>query len=178
MGESQQQHFRSSQLSPANSSSPTSPWRLTTEPSIHSAGDILLQSTPPPAAHFPRHRGPNPPAPSASATSFDLLPISLPLGGKQPATLEGHLDASGYTLHLAGSVLLDRLLALGDAIPQLGNGLRQLLPPTPPPSVRLSPRSQPRSCPIHIDLTATRAWGGPQTWSQTALPPSHHRISH
>ena len=142
-------------------------------------GDILLQSTPPPAAHFPRHRGPNPPAPSASATSFDLLPISLPLGGKQPATLEGHLDASGYTLHLAGSVLLDRLLALGDAIPQLGNGLRQLLPPTPASVSASQPQKPaPEAVPIHIDLTATRAWGGPQTWSQTALPPSHHRISH
>ena len=141
-------------------------------------GDILLQSTPPPAAHFPRHRGPNPPAPSASATSFDLLPISLPLGGKQPATLEGHLDASGYTLHLAGSGLLDRLLALGDAIPQLGDGIRQLLQPAAAVSPSQPQKPAPEAVPIHIDLTATSAWGGPQTWSQTALPPSHHRISH
>ena len=142
-------------------------------------GDLLLQSTPPPAARSPRHRGPHPPAPSASATSFDLLPISLPLGGKQSATLEGHLDASGYTLHLAGSVLLDRLLALGDAIPQIGDGLRQLLQPA---AAAVSPsqpqKPAPAAVPIHIDLTATRAWGGPQTWSQTASPPSHRRISH
>jgi AsmA protein len=140
-------------------------------------GDILLQSTPPSAVRFPRHRGPNPSAPSASATSFDLLPISLPLGGKQPATLEGHLDASGYTLHLTGSVLLDRLLALGDAIPQLGDGLRQLLQPAAV-SASQPQKPAPVAVSIHIDLTATRVWGGPQTWSQTALPRSRHRISH
>ena len=33
------------------------------------------------------------------------------------------------------------------------------------------------SVPIHIDLTATRAWGSPQTWRQTTpLPPTRpHR---
>jgi AsmA protein len=135
-------------------------------------GALLLRSTPP-AVHPPHQRGPNPPAQSAS---FDLAPISLPLGGKQPATLEGHLDASGYTLHLTGTVLLDRLLALGDSIPQLGDGLRQLLQPTPP-AVRSAPSQKPTpapaAVPIHIDLTATRAWGGPQTWNQTEPPPPH-----
>jgi len=135
-------------------------------------GALLLHSTPP-AAHSPRQRGPNPATQSAS---FDLAPISLPLGGKQPAVLDGHLDASGYTLHLTGPVLLDRLLALGDAIPQIGDGLRHLLQPTPP-AVR-SAQSQkstpaPAAVPIHIDLTAARAWGGPQTWSQTAPSPPH-----
>ncbi|HUD23227.1 MAG TPA: AsmA family protein [Acidobacteriaceae bacterium] len=134
-------------------------------------GALLLRSTPP-AARSSHQRGPSPPT---QANNFDLAPISLPLGGKQPATLEGHLDASGYTLHLTGTVLLDRLLALGDAIPQLGDGLRQLLQPTPP--IARSAQSQKSASvslavPIHIDLTATRIWGGPQTWSQTAPSPS------
>ena len=135
-------------------------------------GALLLHSTPP-AGRSSRQRGLNLPAQSAS---FDLAPISLPLGGKQPAVLDGHLDASGYILHLTGAVLLDRLLALGDAIPQIGDGLRQLLQPTPP-AVRSAPSQKPApapaAIPIHIDLTATRAWGGPQTWSQTAPSPSH-----
>ena len=137
-------------------------------------GDLLLRSTiPPAAAHSPHHRSATPAAPSADTTSFDLLPISLPLGGKQPAILEGHLDASGYTLHLTGAVLLARLLALGDAIPQLGDGLRQLLELSPTDARPVQPQKPtPEADPIHIDLTATRAWGGPQTWSQTISPPS------
>jgi len=137
-------------------------------------GALLLRSTPP-ADHTPRQPGPNP---TAQSVGFDLAPISLPLGGKQPATLEGHFDSSGYTLHLTGPVLLDSLLALGDAIPQFGDGLRQLLQPTPLPVHSAQPQKPtpaPAAVPIHIDLTATRAWGGPQTWSQTAPPPSHPR---
>jgi len=137
-------------------------------------GDLLLRSTPPPAGHSPRHRGAQPPA--AQSVSFDLAPISLPLGGKQPATLDGHIDATGYTLHLTGSALLTNLLALGDAIPQFGDGLRPLLEPAPADARPVQPRNssaEPTADPIHLDLTATRAWGGPQTWSQTTPPPTH-----
>jgi AsmA protein len=136
-------------------------------------GDLLLQSTPPPAGHSPRHRVT---LPTAHSSSFDLAPIALPLGGKQPATLEGRIDATGYTLHLTGSALLSSLLALGDAIPQFGDGLRQFLQPA---SAAVSPsqpqKPAPTADPIHIDLTATRAWGGPQTWSQTTPAPAHPR---
>jgi hypothetical protein len=117
-------------------------------------GDILLRSTPASVARA--RRGQQPVAPTGSATSFDLLPLALPLGGKQPASLVGHFDDAGYTLHLTGSALPSRLLALGDAVPQLGDGLRQLLE---------TPYSS--DAPIRLDLTATRAWGGPQTWRQT-----------
>jgi AsmA protein len=136
-------------------------------------GDLLLQSTPPPTAHSPRSRGRTPPAQSVS---FDLAPIALPLGGKQPATLQGHIDATGYTLHLTGSALPARLLALGDAIPQLGDGLRQFLEPAPTDARPLQPRNssaEPTAEPIHLDLTATRRWGGPQTWLQATPPPAH-----
>jgi AsmA protein len=121
-----------------------------------------------------RHRGAQPT--TAQSVSFDLAPISLPLGGKQPATLEGRIDATGYTLHLAGPVQIARLLALGDAIPQLGDGLRQLLEPAPADARPVQPRNssaEPTTEPIHLDLTATRAWGGPQVWHQTTPPPAH-----
>jgi AsmA protein len=135
-------------------------------------GALQLRSTPP-AAHPGQQRGSTPPTPLAS---FDLAPISLPLGGKQPATLEGHVDASGYTIHLTGPVLPDRLLALGDAIPQLGDGLRQLLQPTLPAArstEAVKPIPATASAPVRVDLTATRAWGGRQTWSQTIPSPPH-----
>jgi len=137
-------------------------------------GTMLLRSTPP-MAHPTAQRE------SISSTplaSFDLSPITLPLGAKQTAFLEGHADASGYVLHLTGPVLLDHLLALGDAIPQLGDGLRQLLQPVPSPT-RSAPPAKPTTAPapIHIDLTATRAWGGPQTWSQTTQAPTQKHAS-
>jgi AsmA protein len=142
-----------------------------------SLGDILLRSTPPPTGSHPATAPP-------AATGFDLLPILLPLGGRQPATLEGHFDAHGYILHLTGSAIPARLLALGDAIPQLGDGLRQLLKPTVVPKPTTAGSATPHSAatppsqsePIHLDLTATRLWGGPQTWTLTTPSPPHsHR---
>jgi hypothetical protein len=137
-----------------------------------SLGDLLLRSTPQPPSPHASSTSPSPatmipPIPS----SFDLSPISLPLGGHQPATLEGHFDAHGYTLHLTGPAIPGRLLALGDAIPQFGEGLRQLLEPTSP---KPAPVADPT--PIRLDLTATRTWGAPQIWHETApTPPDRSR---
>ncbi|MGD0797330.1 MAG: AsmA family protein [Acidobacteriaceae bacterium] len=147
--------------------------------------DLTLRAAPsqPLTPHSPQTLKANPqPAPPSS---FDLLPIALPLGGRQQAVLEGHFDANGYTLHLTGAALPARLLDLGDAIPQLGDGLQQLLAPPPadadtgtaanpdagPPQ---SPDPAAEAAPIHLDLTATRPWGGSQTWV-AAAPPSIHR---
>jgi AsmA protein len=164
-------------------------------------GDILLRSTPPPAAPAPHsHRQSKAPL-DVPPDSFDLLPISLDLGGKEPAILEGRLDATGYTLHLTGSAIPARIVALGDAIPQLGDGLENCLqsPPdapssdsgdahaTPRGSVRRfrgspalpdslpseSPADSQPELPIHIDFTAIRAWGHPQNWCQAEPNPPH-----
>jgi AsmA-like protein len=126
-------------------------------------GDLILrstQSTAPPSGRH--HAAATPPSSAADQASFDLLPIELPLDGKLPATLEGHFDRTGYTLHLTGNALPARLFALGDAVPQFGDGLRKLLEPIA------------EQIPIHLDLTATRTWGGPQLWRETTPPPPHH----
>jgi AsmA family len=159
-----------------------------------SLADVILRSTPRPVA--PAHSRPKVAALSDLAPdSFDLLPISLDLGGKEPAILEGHLDATGYTLHLAGSVIPARLVSLGDAIPQLGEGLKDcllqlaLIPPaesTETPAMSrggargsvVLPNPAPDGAPVqdqptHIDLTATRPWDSPQVWHPTAAPPTH-----
>lgn len=115
--------------------------------------------------------------PSAAPAGFDLQPLSLPLGGRQPAVLEGHFDGSGYSLHLAGSATMSRLLDLADSTPQFGEGLRELLAPeTIEPTVAadaIAPHSntaakkgaaQPADEAERIDFTATRQWGQPQTW--------------
>jgi AsmA protein len=113
----------------------------------------------------------------ASTASFELLPITLSLGNRQSVTVDGHFDATGTTLHLTGTATPARLLALGDAIPQLGEGLRALLAPTPPetdPGPPNPPAPETPATPTHFDLTATRPWlsgrFGPQTWRQTTPP--------
>jgi AsmA protein len=88
------------------------------------------------------------------------------LGGKDPATLEGHLDITGYTFHLTGMASTARLTGLATALPQLGDGLAEILP------------TNRATGPYHIDFTATRPWGQPQTWTDTSphIPaPRSHR---
>jgi AsmA protein len=155
-------------------------------------GDVLLRSTPPPA---PSTRSHSVPAPAPAPDSFDLLPVTLPLGGKQPATLEGHVDSTGYSLHLTGSAICANLVELGNAVPQFGEGLQELLdkiaPATPVPAAPDSvtadsgpslksggdPGHALPSVPIHVDLTATRSWGSAQTWRETtpSAPSRRHK---
>ncbi|WP_260734866.1 AsmA family protein [Tunturiibacter lichenicola] len=125
-------------------------------------GDVALSSTPAPApeTHHTKSRTPAPQVPDG----FQLAPTSLALGGKDPATLDGHIDANGYALHLTGMASLARLQALATAIPQLGDGLNEVLP------------TNRAAGPFRIDYTATRPWGKSQTWTDTSahLPAPHH----
>lgn len=153
-------------------------------------GDILLRSTPLAVVSGTHARGASG-AETPAGGGFELMPVALALGGKQPAILEGHFDASGYTLHLTGSIVAARLLALGDAVPQFGDGLRQLLEPGvagTADAVAKSPAEPPgrtasseldaaaeeaAQTPVHLDLTATRAWGGAQVWRESATASTH-----
>jgi AsmA family len=131
-------------------------------------GDVDLQSIAPapPATPSGRHQ-PQPPSPSPSPGGFQLAPISLALGGKDPATLDGHFDSTGYTLHLTGMASTARMLALAAALPPLGDGLTEILP------------TNRATGPFRVDLTATRSWGAPQIWTDgtthPAAPHPHHR---
>ena len=137
-------------------------------------GDVILRSPSAPVPATTRAKRASiapPPAPD----SFDLQPLSLDLGGTQPAVLQAHFDANGYTLHLTGPAMVSTLLQMANAVPQFGDGLAPLLDtiaPAPPVDASATPAA------IRVDLTATRAWGGPQTWTQTAAPAktrSHRR---
>jgi hypothetical protein len=135
----------------------------------------------PPGAPFMRsHRmgGVSTLSPTDTPTSFTLQPLSLDLGGHQPATLTGHFDATGSTLHLIGSVLPATLRQFANAIPQLGEGLAplldQLTASTATPAAAPATPTPIPAAPISIDLTATRLWGAPQIWTQTAPPPATH----
>jgi hypothetical protein len=134
--------------------------------------DITLQSPPQPnqtPANNPRsntHQKSSAPTPPGSV--FLLAPTSLDLGGRDPATLDGHFDATGYTLHLTGMASIARLQTLSTALPQFGDGLAKALP------------TNRAAGPFRVDLTSTRTWGGPQTWTDntTARLPAthpHHR---
>ncbi len=159
--------------------------------------NVLLRSTALLAAptHAARTATAQNPAPPSAHDSFDLLPVAVPLGGAHPATLTGHVDDSGYSLHLAGSVVLDQLFALGDAIPQFGDGLKPLLAPqssAPAPSAdaaepapvrgrrvaQPAPPAPPPAPPVPLDLTATRSWGGAQGWTQSPPAPTLPKRPH
>ncbi len=119
------------------------------------AGDIRLRSVAQTAEPHGRRRS------SATATSgnaFVLSPTLLALGGKEPATIEGRADASGYTLHLTGMVTSQRLLALGAALPQLGDGLDEVVPV-----------NRTTTGPFRVDLVANRPWGGTQVWRDASV---------
>jgi hypothetical protein len=158
-------------------------------------GDIILRSTPPAAPTLVKGRRQAPAAPGVNSPpdSFDLLPISLDLGGKEPLIVDGHLDDAGYTLHFSGWALPARLAAFGRAFPQIADGLKEtlqnlaILPPDRPGSRTTTEGSNGGSVvlkasaaeptagadePVHLDLTATRNWGSAQVWRQNAMPPS------
>jgi hypothetical protein len=130
-------------------------------------GDVDLQSIAPPPSTAPHGQHQPQPLPSSSSGGFQLAPISLALGGKDPATLDGHFDSTGYTLHLAGMASTARMLALAAALPPLGDGLANILP------------TNRAAGPFRVDLTATHSWGEPQVWTDAtthpAAPRPHHR---
>lgn len=91
------------------------------------------------------------------AGGFVLAPVLLALGDVSPALLEGRFDGAGYTLHLTGMAEFSKLLALGAAVPQFGDGLAEALP------------KDRAKGPTRVDLTATRSWGGGQVWREGAV---------
>ncbi|HTH53725.1 MAG TPA: AsmA family protein [Edaphobacter sp.] len=129
------------------------PFPATDTPGILLSSDIHLHTpagTPVPTR---RHKNSAPAPSSIPPRGLVLAPTPLFLGGHDPATLEGHFDSSGYTMHLSGMATADRLKALAQALPPLGDGLLKALPP-----------NHPDDDPFRIDLTATRPWRGSQSW--------------
>ena len=96
-------------------------------------------------------------------SGFVLAPVQLDLGGKEPALLEGHIDGTGYSLHLTGMATTARLMALGSAFPQFGDGLAEALP------------TNRAAGPFRVDMVAKRAWGEAQVWADTSSNPGHPR---
>jgi AsmA family len=126
-------------------------------------GDVALASTapePPPTRNAKHQAAPPTASPSLATTGFLLEPTSLALGGKDPAILDGHFDSTGYTLHLTGMASTARMLALAAALPPFGDGLAAVLP------------TNRAAGPFRVDLTATRSWGKPQTWTDATTHPS------
>ena len=78
-------------------------------------------------------------------------PTLVPLGGRDPVVLDGSVSLQGYSLHLTGTALPSRLADLGEAIPQIGDGLAAVLPAG--------------RAPVRVDLTARRTWDGDQVWT-------------
>ncbi len=127
--------------------------------------DVFLHSAPGNSDVKPTHNAP-------SGTRLILAPLLLPLGGREPAILEGSADRDGYALHLTGDVALSRLLALGASVPQLGDGLPLALPSDALSSSALPPSALPTSrvaTPTYLDLSAYRPLTGLQSGLRSGL---------
>jgi AsmA protein len=124
------------------------------------AGNISIHSASPP---IPKTRPRTKTQPSPAADSFVLAPTDLALGGKNPATLEGRFDATGYTLHLSGMASSSRLQALEAAVPELADGLTKAAP------------ANHGAAPSPIDLTAVRPWSGTPIWTAAPAHPAARR---
>jgi AsmA protein len=132
--------------------------------SVVAVGDVSIASNEKPVAvalKGARRRAKPPVAQKSPDGGFVMLPVTLQLGGKDPAMLDGRFDRAGYTLHLTGSVSTARLLALAAAVPQFGDGLRSLLVP--------QGSSGEADGLVNVNLTSTRAWGARQQWSGTVV---------
>ncbi len=95
----------------------------------------------------------------ATGQPLAVSEVLLPLGGKDPATLEAAADGSGYTLHLSGMIALSRLAALAGSVPQFGDGLVAVLP------------TNRAAGPVRLELRARREWGGEQVWTDLLAHP-------
>ncbi|MBS1800501.1 MAG: AsmA family protein [Acidobacteria bacterium] len=118
-------------------------------------GDISLSKTN--TADTEVHRRPVKTLPSPEG--FILSSTALSLGGHDPAVLEGHLDGSGYALHLTGPATVERLKQLGTALPCLGGGLDSVV------------EAATETAPVRVDLTSTHFWGdpSPRVWQDSSL---------
>jgi AsmA protein len=122
-------------------------------------GDVTVHSAAPAAIVRVHHRT----AAQPPAGGFVLAPTLLALGGKEPAVLDGRIDRSGYSLHLTGMATTARLLALGAAVPQFGDGLAEALP------------TNRAAGPFRVDMVANRTWGGNQVWADASAGTGHRR---
>lgn len=91
---------------------------------------------------------------------FRAGPFALELGGSQPAMLDLKADGAGVEMHLYGTVLRSRLLALGRALPPVGDGLDEALPVAAGSEAEM---------PMRVDLVGRRGWTGRQTWSAVVV---------
>jgi len=107
-----------------------------------------------------------------SSLALQLLPVAVALGGHEPATLEGHFDDSGYTLHLTGMATEARLDEFAKAMAPLGTGLVDA------PAAAAS-ESQAVIAPVatpaaRIDRTTAAQWNEPHIWTN---PPARQQTA-
>jgi hypothetical protein len=101
----------------------------------------------------------------ASHVKLALAPVTLRPNDSSQLALSGAMDFAGYTLRLDGNASLTQVRALANLVPPLADGLNEGLPTSAEDSVR------------SVDVTCTRAWGGPQQCGSAvaAKPAKKHR---
>lgn len=90
--------------------------------------------------------------PAANGLAFHLQPVSVRLAPDATVDLTGSVTPTGYTVSVVGSASPAALLLPARYVPQLGDGLDNILsfPPT-------------ALAPARVDFTCTRTWSAEQT---------------
>jgi AsmA protein len=134
------------------------------------AGDVALRAVAPTSAN--------------SRLALQLMPVAVALGGRDPATLEGHFDDNGYTLHLTGMATEARMQEFATAMAPLGTGLVD----PPPPAAEGTAVTETAAAPVaataervdRVDRSTAASWSEPHTWNNPAprqpQTASNHRV--
>lgn len=125
-------------------------------PALGSAGDFSLSHTRLTLNGLGLHPDDADVVGTVNGDKVTVEPYTLDLGGAVPAELTVSADATGLKMRLTGMVLRSRLVALGKALPQFGDGLEAALPPVVAAGAEV---------PMKVDLVGSRVWGGGQTWA-------------
>ena len=82
-------------------------------------------------------------------------PVAVNLGGTVPASIDGYVDAGGYGVRVNGPVARARVMELGEALPQFGDGLEASLPVDAGT----------------MNVVGTRVWSGAMVWGPGVVVP-------
>lgn len=153
----------SSALGPAGVYAPWNQWAGTVTvdlPPAPAAGSTTSADAKPVPLQLVWRTGPSTTA-AIPGPALHLQPVTVKLGADSSVTLNAAISSTGYVVNVAGSASAAGLLLPARYIPQLGDGLDNILPY--PPSA---------TSPARVEFTCIHPWGAAQTCVSFRPPPN------
>ena len=117
----------------------------------------------PPKVGSPIHAAGAPPP--SRGLAFRLQPVAIPVGPGEVVEMTGALSPAGYTVSVNGNASAAALLLPASYLPQLGDGLDNILP-FPPTGSQAS----------RVEFSCSRSWGVAQTCTSSRPVPTANRV--